>query len=193
MSSLSPYCNNLVSIWLAKARKGQNDAMTRAWILLLLLSGCPKDVEVPANRAETKDQLIAAGAALGAPTLRTLVGLYQGDGAPAHQMCVVERGGDYSFGLVVWGGNNHSCSGSGKISRDGESVRLAMEGDSPCTLTGAIAGKTIRLSEHQPAGCAYYCGARARLGGAVLAQRGSTLADALKARDLVGEPLCSTL
>jgi len=41
-----------------------------------------------------------------------------------------------------------------------------------------------------PAGCAYYCGAGTGFGGATLTRRGSTRADALKARDVAGEALC---
>jgi hypothetical protein len=41
-----------------------------------------------------------------------------------------------------------------------------------------------------PDGCAYYCGARARLTGARFAQVGTGREDAAKAKDLVGDPLC---
>ena len=160
-------------------------------MLILLLSGCPKGADTPSGRTPLPDRTAEASRPSHAPALRTLVGLYEGRGEPAHQMCVVKRGRSYGFGLVVWGGNTHSCSGSGTITRNGSRVELVMEGDSPCTLAGTISGKTIRLGEEQPAGCAYYCGARARLGGAELSQAGSTTAAAMEARDLVGEPLCA--
>lgn len=164
--------------------------MKRMWIALALLVGCSNEAATD-NRARPADQP-QKRARTGKPAeLGQLVGLYEGSGSPAHQMCVVKRASGHGFGLVVWGGNNHSCSGSGAISRDGDRVKLVMAGDSPCTLTGAISAETIRLSEEQPAGCSYYCGARARLEGAELTQIGDTEADALKARDLVGEPLCS--
>jgi hypothetical protein len=108
-------------------------------------------------------------------------------------MCVVEgKGGEARFGLVVWGGNMHSCSGAGTLDRVGDKLRLAMAGDSACTIEATISGNTVRLPERTPEGCAYYCGARASLGGAELTQTGTTEADAMKAKDLVGDPLCAT-
>ena len=125
--------------------------------------------------------------------LTTLTGLYEGDGRdPRHQMCVVQgQGSEQRFGLIVWGGNLHSCSGSGVVTREGSRLRLAMAGDSACTIDATISGKTIKLPEAVPDGCAYYCGQRASLRGAELTQSGATEQAAKRAKDLVGEPLCS--
>jgi hypothetical protein len=124
--------------------------------------------------------------------LGALTGLYEGgNGGPRHQMCVVEgKGGGLRFGLVVWGGNTHSCSGSGTIRRQGDRVRLVMAGDSPCELDAVISGKGIRFPHEVPSGCAYYCGARASLAGAELTQTGTSRKSALSAKDIVGDPLC---
>jgi hypothetical protein len=65
-----------------------------------------------------------------------------------------------------------------------------MTGDEACAIDAAIEGDTIVLPNSVPAGCAYYCGARARLGGARLTQVGTGRDDAAKAKDLVGDPLC---
>jgi hypothetical protein len=125
-----------------------------------------------------------------APT-GALTGLYEGQGDPKSQMCVLDGKARPEFALVVWGGNNHSCSGSGTIAREGNRLRLKMNGDSPCTVEARLSGSTIEFESEQPAGCAYYCGARARLAGAHLTRTGATRVDAMKAKDLVGEPLCS--
>jgi hypothetical protein len=69
-------------------------------------------------------------------------------------------------------------------------LKLAMAGDSACTIEAAISGKTVKLPKEVPAGCSYYCGARASLAGTELTQTGTGKNDALKAKDLVGEPLC---
>jgi hypothetical protein len=106
-------------------------------------------------------------------------------------MCVLEGpGGSQRFGLVVWGANMHSCAGSGTVSRQGDALKLAMAGDSACTIEAAIAGKTVKLPQQVPSGCSYYCGAQAKLGGVELTQVGTGKDDAMKAKDLVGEPLC---
>jgi hypothetical protein len=107
-------------------------------------------------------------------------------------MCIVDgKGDEQRFGLVVWGGNLHSCSGSGTVTRDGSSLRLAMAGDSACSIDATISGTTIKLPASVPAGCSYYCGARATLGGAELTQKGTTRSAAMEAKDLVGESLCA--
>lgn len=124
--------------------------------------------------------------------IASLIGLYEGGGEPKNQMCVVKgKGGEQRFGLIVWGGNQHSCMGSGTITRSGDRLRLAMSGDSACTIEANITGKTIKLPAAVPEGCAYYCGARASLGGASLTQQATSESAAMRAKDIVGEPLCS--
>lgn len=161
--------------------------------LLLVLAACQQ--QQPAGRSGGGNEAAEPTAQRRAepPRLGTLVGLYEGQGTPRNQMCVVEgKGGEARFGLVVWGGNMHSCSGAGTLAKDGGKLRLAMAGDSACTIEATISGKSIRLPDKAPAGCAYYCGARASLGGAELTQTGTTENDAMKAKDLVGDPLCAT-
>jgi hypothetical protein len=165
--------------------------MKKLLIPLLFLAACSQQGEggnaaAPAQQTKSRPGQPAA--------LGTLIGLYEGGGGSAKsQMCVVEgKGGEVRFGLVVWGGNMHSCSGSGSLDREGRTLRLAMAGDSACTIEAVISGKTVRLPEQTPQGCAYYCGARATLGGAELTQTGTTESDAMKAKDLVGDPLCAT-
>ena len=166
--------------------------MKKLLIPLLLLAGCSQQGEQDgANAAAPAGQ---AARPKQPPRLGSLVGLYEGGtGSAKNQMCVVEgKGGEARFGLVVWGGNMHSCSGAGTLAKDDGKLRLAMAGDSACTIEATISGKTVRLPEQTPVGCAYYCGARASLGGAELTQTGTTQSDAMKAKDLVGDPLCAT-
>jgi hypothetical protein len=122
----------------------------------------------------------------------SLTGLYERkDGGLSSQLCIVQRGGgEARFGLNLWGGNMHSCSGAGTAVRSGQQLTLTMAGDRACVITARIQGNAIRLPERVPEGCSYYCGARARMTGVSLARTGTTEADALKARDVVDEPLC---
>jgi hypothetical protein len=87
----------------------------------------------------------------------------------------------------------HSCSGSGKAMREGDILRLTMAGDETCAIEARISGATLTLPQALPAGCAYYCGAQAKLAGASFAKKSSSVEDAMKAKDLVGEPLCGGL
>lgn len=156
----------------------------------LLLAGCGGGGEQANQSASAQPQ--AGKAAADAAALTTLTGLYEGGpSARPNQLCITEgKGGATRFGLVVWGANDHSCSGSGTVSRRGESLRLTMLGDSSCTIEAPVSGVTVALPAALPQGCAYYCGARASMGGASFTQKGTAQADALKAKDLVGDPLC---
>ena len=125
--------------------------------------------------------------------ITTLTGLYEGAGqaGPTSQLCMVDPVGESAqFGLVVWGSNDHSCSGSGTATRSGGRLQLKMTGDEACTIDARIEGNLVVLPDSVPDGCSYYCGARARLDGARFAQVGTGRDDAAKAKDLVGDALC---
>ncbi len=162
--------------------------MRKLVLACLILAGCTSE-ESGGNQAAGAG---ASGGRAGTGRISTLTGLYEGGaGDRKDQLCMVEgEGGQARFGLVVWGSEMHSCSGSGTAVREGDRLRLAMAGDEACTLTASIAGAAITLPAAIPDGCAYYCGARATLEGASFTQAGSTAGDAAKAEDLVGEPLC---
>ena len=160
--------------------------MKRLLIAFLLLAGCEQNQTLGNQSSSAPEPVDKPGQP---PRLETLTGLYEGGGpGRRNQLCVL----DDRFGLVIWGSNNHSCSGSGTVTRvGGDRLRFAMAGDSECTIEATISAKTVTFPADTPEGCAYYCGAQAGLNGASLRQQGTSPADAAKAKDLVGEPLCS--
>ncbi|MFN3387717.1 MAG: hypothetical protein ACK40O_02210 [Allosphingosinicella sp.] len=171
--------------------------MKKSLIALCLVAGCGASDPEGGNGAAA----LANGAAPAGPTpvaqaVRTseLTGLWEGGRTQQQQrdqMCIIDRGtGDVRFGIVMWGDNLHSCSGSGSVVREGSTLRLTMEGDEACAIDARIEGETVTLPATLPAGCAYYCGARARFDGGTLTRTGTTAADAMKATDLAGDPLC---
>jgi hypothetical protein len=164
-------------------------------ILLLLLAACGRDDPAADNRvapgpggpATSKPKTPGAPPAAGT----SLAGLYEGgSGAQKNQMCIVEKGGDTQFGLLVWGGNMHSCSGAGRAARKGGRLILTMTGDETCTIDASLQDGIVTLPASLPLGCAYYCGARASLAGASFKKSGSSEADSKKAKDIAGDPLC---
>lgn len=170
--------------------------MKKSLLLLFVVASCsPSEEQQPQNGSAASSQPAAPVATADSPPARlsSLIGLYEGGaGERRHQMCVVEgEGGEERFGLVVWGANLHSCSGSGSVSRTGDRLRLTMAGDAACTMEASISGNSVKLPATTPSGCAYYCGERAGLAGAELTQTGTSEADAMKAKDLVGEALCA--
>jgi hypothetical protein len=168
-----------------------------ALFLLLLASACgtsapPADGDNKMSGGGVTGSAPAAASVPGAsPT--DLTGLYERkSGETVNQLCMVAKGPDKArFGLVVWGANLHSCSGAGEAVRRGDWLVLTMSGDSACRLEARLSDGTVTLASPVPEGCSYYCGARARLDGAAFTRVGATKDEALKAKDLAGDPLCA--
>lgn len=152
-------------------------------LALLALGACRGGGDSPGNGA----------APSGTPAqTATLTGLYEGgEGPRRNQMCMIERDGTARFGLVVWAreGNN-SCSGEGQATREGDRLSLAMRGDETCVIPARIEGTRVILPDSLPQGCAYYCASGAQMTGAAFDKTGGTEQDAMRAVDLVDDPLC---
>jgi len=149
-------------------------------IVLLMLSGCDS-AEDPAEIESAKEAVQTA----------TLTGLYEGKGAPPSQLCILDRGmGNARFGLVVRDEQGRSCSGAGAAVREGGLLRLSMTGDEACEIEAAIVDGRVAFPAVLPPDCAYYCGPGAVMAGAGFNKVGGAAEDAMRARDLVGDPLC---
>jgi hypothetical protein len=165
--------------------------MKRLLIALALLSACGTSEDQPGNVADAETE--ARDAVADAVRTASLTGLYEGgEGDQTNQLCIIDQGsGNARFGIVVWGANLHSCSGTGSAVRENGVLRLTMTGDETCTIEASMEGGNVTLPDAVPEGCSYYCGARARLAGVTFQRTGATAEDAMKAADLVGEPLCA--
>ena len=139
-------------------------------VLLLMLAACGRgesDNRSATKPAEPGSPAAASGESPASAAQPSLAGLYEGGaGAQRNQLCMVEKGGRTQFGLVVWGSDLHSCSGAGDAVREGERLSLTMTGDETCRIDAAIRDGMVTFPATLPTGCAYYCGARARLSGA---------------------------
>lgn len=164
--------------------------MKKIFLLLLCLAACGRDDPAADNRSAPVKGAEASKARPSAPSSAgaRLAGLYEGgSGAQKNQMCIVDKGGEPEFGLLVWGGNLHSCSGAGRAVRKGSALTLTMTGDETCRIEASIREGVVELPKTLPKGCAYYCGGRASLGGARFTRVGD---DVKKATDIAGDPLC---
>jgi hypothetical protein len=121
----------------------------------------------------------------------TLTGLWEGGGGPQKsQLCMTGEGDKADFGLTVVAVGGAVCAGAGTATRSGLRLTLTMAGDRSCEVAARIEGTTIVLPATARESCSYYCAEGARLAGVRLARSGSTKADAMKAKDLAGDPLC---
>ena len=169
----------------------RNGPLEVTLLLLIALAGCRGGGEAEGGGNASSS---AGGGGSGGPVqTATLTGLYEGGAAPRpNQLCMIEREGrGTSFGFVTWGPGDRNCSGSGAATREGNVLRLRLEGDESCALEARIDGRRITLPAAIPAECQrYYCGDGAQMGGATFDKVAGGQADALRAVDLVGDPLC---
>ncbi len=166
--------------------------MKKTLLILLLLAACGRDDPAADNQAAPGAAGPAAAGksrpASSKASATRLTGLYEGGtGAQKNRMCIVEKGNGAEFGLLVWGGNLHSCSGAGRAVRKGGTLTLTMTGDETCSIEASFKDGDVALPASLPLGCAYYCGARASFAGASLSRTGD---DVKKATDIAGDPLC---
>ena len=171
--------------------------MKKSLIVLVLLAGCggrePGNNSVDGNDTLGAAPKAAAQNPAGAAIATTqLTGLYEGGAGPRRsQLCVVDKGtGNAQFGINIWGPELRACSGAGQAVRAGDRLTLTMAGDSSCTIEARIAGGSVTLPNQLPAGCAYYCGPGASFAGTTLVRSGTTVQDAMKAKDIADDPLC---
>lgn len=167
----------------------RNGPLEIALLVLIALAGCRGEGEGNGAGASASG---GGGSAKAAQTA-TLTGLYEsGEGARRNQMCMIEREGrGTNFGFVTWGPGDKNCSGSGVATREGNVLRLRLDGDESCALNAETDGRRVTLPANIPAECQrYYCGTGAQMSGARFDKVAGEQADALRATDLVGETLC---
>ena len=170
--------------------------MRKSLIVLALVAGCGAsdrqdgNAAAPVGSGSPEGQ--AAGAAASAVATAGLTGLYEGGSAAARsELCILDKGpGNAQFGIKVAGAAMLACQGAGSAVRAGDRLTLKMSGDQPCTVEATIRGGTVSLARSEGS-CDYYCGGATRFDGVTLTRTGARAEDALRARDVVGEPLCS--
>ena len=156
-----------------------------------LLAACDRERDPPGN---VTNRVVTAPAPRAPVQTATLTGLYESAGAQPSQLCITEQGRAARFGLVTRRDGRPGCSGAGTATRSGATLRLVMNGESACAIEARLDGGRVTFPTSLPGGCAYYCAPGAQAGGAVFAKTGGTREDALRARDIVGDPLlCLTL
>lgn len=153
--------------------------MRTLFLAALALTGCSQPLPTDAPRAD-------------AGTGDTVAGLYEraGPSVKPDRICIVGRGADLRFGLVMQGRATSSCTARGHVTRDGSKLRLRIDGAPACNLSATLSGGGLALAPASGAECSYYCGAGAALTAGDFARTGSNPADLQSVADIVGEPLC---
>lgn len=144
---------------------------------LLLLAACSQ----PAEKTEPK---------VAKPD--TPVGLYERAGVPdkPSRICIAGQGDEMRFGLNSSYEGPESCTATGSVRESGSVLTLVIDGNPACALAASLTGTGLTLDRPEGTECGYYCGGNTDLNEGPFEKVGDTEADARKAIDLVGEPLC---
>jgi len=150
----------------------------RSLTILLALAACSK----PA--ADSPDVRASQGS--------SLVGLYERSGIPDEpsRICVTANGTEHRFGLKSSYEGPESCMAKGSVRQAGSELTLSIDGDPACSFSATVTETGLTLREPRGPECSYYCGTNTGLDGGPFEKVGATEADARKATDIAGEPLC---
>ena len=123
------------------------------------------------------------------PSDTDLTGLYARD---TDRVCIVPDGYGYRIGVFVDYGDPIVCSGSGRVSRSGETLRIELGKDGKCSFSAKFDGDRITFPGRVPDGCQALCERRASLAALNVTRLSESAAEAQAMRDSKGHNLCAT-
>lgn len=158
---------------------------------LLLLSACNGAV-APTQNAAVPQDLESAAIERGLvrdPANTEIAGLYSRD---TDRVCIVPDGQGYRIGAFVDYGDRITCSGSGTVSRVGETLRIELvgQGDTRCGFDAKFDGDKIAFPGNVPDSCQKFCAKRASYAGLEVSRMSESVAEAAAMRDSSGRQLC---
>lgn len=161
-----------------------------AALTLALLAGCSGN-----NGAETSDNVAAPPDLERAAIVRGLVrdpadtdmtGLYARD---TDRVCVVPDGSGARIGVFVDYGDGITCSGSGTVTRGGETLRVEL--GQGCAFDARYDGDRITFSGNVPDACTTLCTRNASFAAVEVERLSESQAEASALRDAKGRLLCA--
>ncbi|KQN83759.1 hypothetical protein ASE90_07415 [Sphingomonas sp. Leaf67] len=155
----------------------------RLWLAAaLVLAGCSPGAAPDRDEATLEQAAIARGVVRD-PAAATPVGLYAREG---DRLCIAGS----RIGMFVDYGDDIGCSGHGRYSREGETLRADL--GNGCTFEAAYDGGRIRLPGKLPDGCKRLCTQRASLAGFAVDRLSDSGSEAAALRDPKGRQLCGS-
>lgn len=155
----------------------------------LLLAGCGK-AGAPQAKATPAPDLESAAIAAGViadPNRTDISGLFARD---TDRVCIVPATLDFRIGVFVDYGDQQGCSGSGTVTRVGESLRIVFEKAKGCTIDARFEGDRIVFPGRLPSACEALCTRRASLAALDVRRLSDSIAEASALRNARGQPLC---
>jgi len=118
-----------------------------------------------------------------------LTGLYARD---TDRVCVVQDRDSYRIGAYVDYGDGLSCTGTGTVTRAGETLAITLKGKNgvTCSFDARFAGDRITFPANVPPECAKFCGPRASFAALDVDRLSGSAAEARALRSAEGKRLC---
>lgn len=160
--------------------------MRIALVALLLLAGCAQEADVTNEGGAALERAAIAAGVVRDPQGTALAGLYARD---TDQVCIVAAGDGYRIGASVDYGDQ-GCSAAGRAVREGERLRITLDGAAGCSFEARLDGERIIFPGAVPAGCDVLCNGRASLAALEADLLSEAAAEAATMRDRRGRELC---
>ncbi|MCW3837917.1 hypothetical protein ACFQ1E_18245 [Sphingomonas canadensis] len=161
-----------------------------ATAVLLLLAACSGGKQAAQNAAQPQDLESAAieRGMVRDPDDSSVAGLYARD---TDRVCVVKDGQGYRMGAFVDYGDGITCSGSGTMTRLGETLHVELgKPEDGCSFDARFDGDKIYFPGNVPDGCAKLCSRRSSYAGLEVTLLSESEAEAGAMRDPSGRMLC---
>lgn len=160
-------------------------------IALVLLAGCGRQATRSADKqAAAPPDLETAAIAAGIvtdPDSTDITGLYARD---TDRICVVPDRLQFHIGAYVDYGPGQSCSGTGTVSRSGETLHVRFDGVEGCEFDAKYDGDLIAFPGRMPDACAKLCTGRASFAALAGSRLSNAPAEASTLRNAKGKLLC---
>ncbi len=164
-----------------------------AALALLLLAACSgaQPTKQPPRQQTPQTDLESAAIQAGViadPANTNITGLYARD---TDRVCIVPTATSYRIGVFVDYGDNQHCSGSGSVTRVGETLHVDLDGTEGCSFDARFDGDRIAFPGRLPEACAKVCGGRASMAALDVDQLSQSVSEASTLRDHRGKLLCA--
>ncbi|MBA3837036.1 MAG: hypothetical protein H2054_07885 [Sphingomonas sp.] len=159
--------------------------------LLLMLAACSSRAEQSEKAGGTPPDLETAAISVGIipdPKATDIGGLFARD---TDRVCIVPDALDYRIGVFVDYGDVQSCSGSGKVTRAGETLQIVFDDAPDCAFAARYEGDRIVFPGRVPSACERLCTRRASLGALDVRRLSDSIAEARTLRGAKGRLLCA--
>lgn len=167
--------------------------MRLAFAALLVLAGCSAGSAPEKSGGAALEQAAITTGVIRDPAKTEIAGLYARD---SDRVCIVAGNakggaGGYRIGATVEYGTEN-CSARGTITRNGDTLRVALDDAPGCTFNARMEGDRIVFPGQVPVGCDRLCTSRASLAALEADLLSDVPAEAAGMRDDKGRALCGS-